>query len=142
MAAFVNALRTFSKVEHPCGQLDAQLAEVTGSAPAEDLDAFRNFDGMAGGAAQRLIHVGDQGHGFLPHALAGLHHDFGQADGVFFALHEGTATRFHVEDERVDSFGEFLAHDGSADQAGIFDRCGDIAKSIDFFVRRREGRGR
>ena len=96
---------------------------------------------MAGHAAERLVHVGDEGDNFFAHALACFDHDFGKDDGIFFALHEGAGAGFNVENERVDAFGEFLAHDGGADEADIFDGGCGVAKRVDFFVGRSDFRG-
>ena len=71
--------------------------------------------------AERLIHIGDQGHGFLAHALTGFDHDFGEANRIFLFFHECAGTRFHVQNECVDALRKLLAHDGSADETDIFD---------------------
>ena len=93
-----------------------------------------DFVGVASETAERLVHVSDEGDGFFAHAFGGFDHQLGQADGVFFSLHEGAGAGFDVEHQRIDSFGKFLAHDGGADQANIFDRGGDVAQGVDFFV--------
>ena len=140
-AAFVDGLGAFAEKKHPGGKLEAQFAEIGRAAAAEYFDALDDFIGMAGHAAERLVHVGDQRDHFLAHALAGLDHDFGEADGIFFALHERAGTGFDVEDQRVNAFGKLLAHDRGADETDIFDGGGDIAQGVDFLVGRSDFRG-
>src|SRR5205823_14353515 len=53
---------------------------------------------------------------------------------IFFFLHERARTGFHVENERVDPFRQFLAHDRSANQVRALDRASHIAKCVEFAV--------
>src|ERR1700676_1718980 len=96
---------------------------------------------MAGHAAERLVHVGNERDNFFAHTHAGFHHEFRQQHGIFFALHKGAGTSFNIENESVDAFGKFFAHDGGADEADIFDGGGRVAEGVDFFVGRGDFRG-
>ena len=87
-------------------------------------------------SSERLIHVGDQRHGFLSHSASGFDHQRSQPHSVFFLLHERAGTRFYIEHERVDPFCKLLAHDGGANQAYVFDCRSHVAQRIDLFVRR------
>jgi hypothetical protein len=49
---------------------------------AENLQALGHFQAVADGAAQRLVHVGDERGHFLAHAPAGIDHHLGQMFGV------------------------------------------------------------
>ena len=96
---------------------------------------------MAGHSAERLVHIGDERDNFFAHAPASFHHEFGEQDGIFLALHKGAGTSFDVKDESVDAFGKFFAHDGGTNETDVFDGGGGIAKSVDFFVGRSDFRG-
>ena len=133
-AAILDGFGAVAEKKHPGGKLDAQLDEIGGTSAVENLDAFSNFVRMAGHAAKRLVHVGNKSDDFLFHALAGFDHEFGEENGIFFALHEGAGTGFDVENEGVDAFGEFFAHDGGTDEADIFDSGSGVAQGVDFFV--------
>ena len=141
LAAFFEGLGAFAEKKHPCGKFDAQFAEFRSAAAAENIDALGDFVGVAGHAAKWLVHIGNERDDFFAHALAGFDHDFSEANGIFFAFHEGTRAGFDVEDESVDAFRKFLAHDRSADETDIFDRGSNIAERVDFFVGRGDFRG-
>src|ERR1700719_3190922 len=136
LAAFFDAFGAVAKEEHPCGEFQTQFAKIGGAATTQDVDALDDFVGVTGGAAERLVHIGDERDNFLSHALSGFDHHLGKVDSVFFALHESAGADFDVENESVDAFGEFLAHDGAADETDIFDGAGGVAQGIDFLVRR------
>src|SRR6267378_122773 len=96
---------------------------------------------MARHAAKRLIHSGDKGYHFLAHALSGFDHDLSKANRIFLFLHEGAGARFHVKDQGVNAFGEFLAHDRRADETDILDGRSNVTERVDFFVGRSNLRG-
>src|ERR1700676_1855045 len=139
-AAVVEGLCAVAKKKHPGGKFDAQFDEISWAAAAEYVDAFGDFIGVSGHAAERLVHVGDESDNFFAHAPASFDHEVRQLRGIFFALHKGAGTGFDVEDKSVDAFGEFFAHDGGADEADIFHGGGGIAERVDFFVSRRDFR--
>src|SRR5277367_431177 len=104
MAAFFKGFGAFAEKKHPGGKLDAQFNKIGRAAAAENIDALGDFVGVASHAAKRLAHIGDERDNLFAHALAGLDHEFGEADSIFFALHEGTGTGFDVEDKSIDAF--------------------------------------
>src|SRR6267143_1702545 len=108
-AAFFHALRSLTEIEHPGGEFEAQVTNIGGATAVEDLYGLGDFIRMARHAAKRLIHAGDVRHHFFAHALPGLHHDFGEANGIFLFLHESAGARLHVQHQGVNAFGEFLA---------------------------------
>src|ERR1700730_7844361 len=132
--AFFEALGAFTEIEHPRGELDAQLVKVGGASAIQHVDALDYFGGMTRGATERLVHVGDESDDFLAHALASFDHDFGEADSVLFELHEGARAGLDIKNEGVDAFGELFAHDGSANEADVFHRAAGVAEGVDFFV--------
>src|SRR6267378_2257930 len=79
-AAFFHALGSLPEIEHPRGKFDAQVTQIGWAAAFEDFDGLGDFVRMAGHSAKRLIHVGDERYYFFAHALAGFHHDFGEAN--------------------------------------------------------------
>src|SRR6266568_7837880 len=56
-AGFVEGLHALAKVEHPGRKLDAERAKIFRAATAEHFNAFDNLQGVAGDAAERLIHI-------------------------------------------------------------------------------------
>src|SRR5579859_889370 len=141
MAAFVESLGALAEEKHPSGEFDAQFREIGWAAAAENVNALDDFSRMTGHAAERLVHIGDEGDDFFTHALAGFDHDFGESNGIFLPLHERAGASFDVEYESVNPFGQFLAHDRRADKADIFDGGCGIAEGVDFFVSRSDFRG-
>src|SRR5712664_185247 len=133
-AAFFHALRSLTEIEHPRGEFEAQVSEIGRAVSFEYLDGLRDFVRMARHAAKRLIHVGDEGHHFFAHALAGFDHDFGQSNRIFLFLHECARACLHIEHQRVNAFRKFLAHDGSANQADILDGRSYVTERVDFLV--------
>ena len=91
-------------------------------------------------APERLIHVRNQRHHFLAHALPGFHHHLGQPDGIFFFLHKRARAGFDIQHQRIDSFGKFLAHNRRANEPHIFNRRSDVAQCVEFLIRRRNFR--
>ena len=51
--------------------------------------------------------------------------------GVFVGGHEGAGAGFDVEDEGVEVFGEFLAHDAGGDEVGGLDGAGVVAQGVE-----------
>ena len=101
----------------------------------ETLNRFNHLRGVARGAAERLIHRRELGpHGFAASATHG-HHRPSERQGVFLAFHEGPFAKFHIEDQRVDSFRQFLAHDTGANKWDALDRAGDIPQGVKFAIR-------
>ena len=109
-AAFFDGLRSLTEIKHPRREVEAQVAQIGRPAASEDFDGFSDFVRMPGHAAQRLIHAGDQGDDFFAHALAGFNHDFREANRIFLFLHERAGTCLDVQNQCVNTFGEFLAH--------------------------------
>src|SRR5882762_1947441 len=79
-APFFHAIRSLTEIEHPRGEFDARVTQIGGAAAFEDFDGLGDFVRMPGHTAKRLIHIGDERHHFFAHALAGFHHDFGEAN--------------------------------------------------------------
>ena len=86
----------FSSRLRAAATVDSRLARTSNSAPSSSVtsiksagpfalqrvDRFVDFDGVAGHAAERLIHVGQQGGGLHAHALADVDHRLGQRAGI------------------------------------------------------------
>ena len=89
---------------------------------------------MAGGAAERLVHRGEQRADGFAAGLADRDHGTGEGERVVLLFHEGALAELHVEHERVDALGEFLAHDAGADERDALDGAGDIAERVELLV--------
>src|SRR2546425_8272795 len=133
-AGFVKGLHALAKVEHPSGELDGERAKIFRAATAEHFDAFDNLQGVAGDAAERLIHIGYKSNDLFAEAAAGIDHQLGEAHGIFLTLDEGARTKLHVENQRVNAFGQLLAHDRGADEGMILDGGRNIAQGVNFLV--------
>ena len=123
-----------SQIKHPPRQLETKSARVGRPAAAENFQRFDDFERVTSGTAQRLIHIGDQRDDALAHACAGFDEQFREVCGVLGSFHKCAGAGFHIEHESVNSFGKFLAHDRSANQAGAFDRTGHIAQGVHFLI--------
>src|SRR5690348_4501621 len=128
--------------EHPSGELDAKRAQIGRPAIVQDFQAFCDFERVANGVAERLVHVGYERNDAFAHVLSGVHKQLGERNGVFFILHERAVAGFHVEHERIKPLGEFFRHDGSADQAGTLHRAGYITQSVEALIGRSNFRSR
>ena len=121
-------------MQHPAGGFEAEFAQIWRSGVAQNFHYFDDLERVADHVAQRLIHVGDHRDDLFTHALAGLDHELGEEGSVFLVFHERARAGFHVEHERIDSFRQFLAHDGRADQVWTLDRAGDVAEGVEFAI--------
>src|SRR5204863_10088389 len=72
LPALVQRSSLVAEIEHPRGKLNAEVAEISGSATLEHLDAFDDFERVANVPPSWLIHTGDQ----RDHALAAAHSGF------------------------------------------------------------------
>ena len=122
------------EVEHPAGEDVGEVDEVGGHGVAvllHDVDALPDLDPVAGEAAEGLVHGGEEGDGAGAGGFAGLDHEFGEEFGFFVGGHEGAGADLDVEDEGVEVFGEFLAHDAGGDEEGRFDGAGVVAEGVE-----------
>ena len=122
------------EVEHPAGKDVCEFDEIGGHGMAvllHDVDALPYFNPVAGEAAERLVHAGEECDGASAGRLAGLDHKPGEEFGAFVGGHEGPGADFDVEDQSVEAFGELLAHDAGGDEEGGFYSAGVIAESVE-----------
>ena len=129
--------RHASSRQHPRGQLDRNLDQIARAAALQHVEAFDDLEGIAHGAAERLLHRGN--HGLGPHArrVADRDERFGEPPRVGLGLHERAAAGLDVEDERVDALRDLLAHDRRADERNALDRRRHVTKCVELLVRRR-----
>ena len=94
-----------------------------------------DLERVARGAAEGLVHVGDERGDLLAHAAADRDHRLGQRlASPSKALHEGAVAGLHVEHERVDALGHLLAHDRGGDERQALDRGRDVAQRVELAV--------
>ena len=67
----------------------------------------------------------------VPEASPVCDHELGEEFGFLVGGHEGAGADFDVEDESVEAFGEFLAHDAGGDEVGRFDGAGVVAEGVE-----------
>ena len=122
--------------KHPARQFQAQVTQVGRAAPVKHFEHLDDLEGVAHGAAERLIHVRDQRNHALAHARARLDQKIGKMRGILFALHECARAHFHVQHKRVDPLRQLLAHDRAANQGRAFHRGGDVAQGVQLLIGR------
>jgi hypothetical protein len=110
----------------------SRRSSLSAGAAAQQFDGLDQLDPVAGGAAQGLAHVGEQGHGAGSGGFGGGHHQGGEILGVFLLAEECAGAGFYVEDQGVEAGGELsCSEDGGADEAGAFDGAGAVAQCIE-----------
>ncbi len=125
---------TSGEMEHPAGEDVGEFDEVGGHGMPvllHDVDALPDFDPVAGEAAERLVHAGEERDGARVGGFAGLHHKLGEIFRLFIGRHEGPGADFDIENESVEALGEFLAHDTGGDEEGRFDGAGVVAQGVE-----------
>src|SRR5579864_1201721 len=125
-------------MEHPSGKMKAKFTQILRALASQNFHDLDHFKRVANHLPEWLIHVRNQRDDLLSHALARLHHKFSEESRILFALHEGTGACLHIEHERVDALGEFLAHDRCANQIRTLDRSGYVAQRVEFSIRWRD----
>lgn len=95
-----------------------------------------HLDRVADGVAIGLVHVGHQGGGLLAGRFRRLHQGGSERCGRWLRLHESAGATFNVENEAVDSFGEFLAHDACHDERVALHGAGHVAQGVHLAVGR------
>ena len=98
----------------------------------QGLRDFHDFERVADGVAERLIHVRDQRlDSLVAHAAADTDHHLRKPAGFHLLLHECACADLDVENQRIETDGELLRHDGRSDQRNGFDGAGGIAQGIE-----------
>ena len=118
----------------------ARVSSTTSGGPAtgQHLDRLAHLERIAGGQAQRRLHVGQQGHGPDAGVRAESHHRLGELTRLAELLHEGPGPDLDVEHERTGALGDLLAHDRRGDERHARDGARDVAQRIELLVGRRE----
>ena len=126
--------------QHLLGERVGDFHRIGRAATFEALDGFGDFERVADGATERLLHRGEnRARGF---AHRGRHRDecLREFTRLRFFFHERAAAEFHVEHEYVDALGEFFREDAAADQRDALDGRRHVAQRIKFFVGGRQFR--
>ena len=132
------------EVEHPAGEDIGERDEVVGhgvSMLLHDVDAFPDFDPVAGEAAEGLVHAGEKGDSASVGGFSGFNHELCEEFGFFVGGHEGAGAYFDVEDEGVEAFGEFFAHDAGGNEERRFYGAGVVAEGVEDAVGGHDGGG-
>src|SRR5215217_4515504 len=102
------------------------------------MHALADFEGVADGSPQGIVHVRDQGRCIDTKVLAQAHEEIGQLASFFRGLHECPRAALHVVEKVTCSCGGLLGDDRGADKRQRVYRAGRIAERVDLLVRRRE----
>ncbi len=125
------------QAEHLSTQAQGKVAQVSRPAAAQGLDGFRNLQGVAHRATERLTHIGHV-RDRLP---AGLGANGDQESSQGFALRlrvdEGAASDLHVQDDGVRPRRQLLAHHAAGDERHRVHRGGGVAERVQRLVRGR-----
>ena len=114
------------------------FAQARGRIVAQGAAGFGHFQGVADGAAQRLVHIGDQGDHIAPGGAPDGHHFLGQLArlGVFGG--EGAAAHFDIQHDALGAAGQLLAHDAGGNQGDAVDRRRHVTQGVELAIGRRE----
>ena len=127
--------------QHLAGQRHGQLGDVGGPPPLQGLEALDDFQRVADGTTEWSFHRGQHGPRGQSNPPANLHHRTRQLTGLGGGLHERAPPDLDVEDQRIGTLGDLLAHDGGRDQRHALDRARDVAKRVELLVGWRQVRG-
>ena len=100
----------------------------------EKIDRIQDFNGVAGGPRQGLVHVGDQGAGGHAGAVGDRHQALRQRAGVLVGGHERAGAGLDVEHQAGEPGGELLGQDRGGNQRDRFDRRGHVADRVQALV--------
>src|SRR5262249_29149555 len=89
LCPFRDAVGNTSQLQHPARQVKAQFTQILRPVTPQDFYNFYHFQCITNHFSEGLIHVGDQSHDLLTHALACFHHKFGKKSCILFFFHEG-----------------------------------------------------
>ena len=104
----------------------------------EVIDGLADLHRVAGGAAQHLIHVGEQRRGGHPVAPRDVDDRSGQLAGLLHAGQECPRADLDVHHQGVQPGGELLGEDGADDQRDRLDRARRVADGVQTAVGGRE----
>ena len=123
-----------AEMEHPGGEVKREGTKVfseRGALVTEQVVGFEEFDPVAGGGAKRLAHVGEQGDGACAGGVGGGDKQSGKVFGFGGITQKSSGAGFDIENERIQSGGEFFAEDGGADERGRLDGGSAVAKGVE-----------
>lgn len=93
--------------EHFSGESEDQRFDAgSGLLAAQKIQTMHDFQRVACGIGQGLVHVGDEGRGFDACAIGDFYEGAGQLLGFVGALHEGAIAEFDVQHQRFKARGE------------------------------------
>ncbi len=120
--------------DHLGGEVEREFAEIVANAATQDFAGFDDFEAVADVCAEGLAHIGEQGDHLFVHVESDGYELLCEFAGFVDIFHKSAVAEFDVEDEAVDIFREFFAHDARRDQGDGFDGGGDIAQCVEFAV--------
>ncbi|OPZ82146.1 MAG: hypothetical protein BWY77_00309 [bacterium ADurb.Bin431] len=119
---------------HPEGVGD--LHEVFRSASLQGLEHLAHLEPVAGGVAERLVHVCDHGHGWQAVQSGCMDDALGQGLGAADLGHKGSPAALDIHHQAVDAFGEFFTENAGGDERDGGDGGGAVAQGVDALVGR------
>ena len=122
------------------GERIGDFHRIGRAATFEALDGFGDFERVANGATERLLHRGENRACGFAHGGRHRHERQRKFARLRFFLHERAAAKFHVEYEHIDALSEFFGENAAADQRDALDGRRHVAQRVKFFVRRRQFR--
>ncbi len=113
--------------ERECHPVKARVALRCG----QIVDGVADFDRIAGGAGERLVHIGDERDGREPGAAGHGGDAFRQLARALERRHEGAGPRLYIHDESLKPGGELLRQDRGGDERDRFDRRRHVADGVE-----------
>src|SRR5919108_4912274 len=114
---------------------DDELAEVGRPRALQRVQDLAHLEGVAHGAAERLVHVGQLADDLAVRRAAELDHGPGQLARVVERLYEGAVADLDVEDDGVGAAGDLLGHDRGRDQGDDVHGGRHVAERVEPLVR-------
>ncbi len=115
-------------------EVDAEIAESTGFFAFEDSDGFFDFESVACGSSEGLIHIADDSFDFEARGGADLFKGGGETACFGGGFHESAGTGFDIESDDFGSAGDLFAEDATDDQREAGDGSGDITQGVKRFI--------
>ena len=109
-----------------------------GPSPRSVSRASSTSSALPDGAAERLLHVGQEARHLAPGPDADLPHLLGEHTCVVERLHERSVADLDVEHDRLGARGELLRHDRARNEGDDVDGCRDVAERVELLVGRNQ----
>lgn len=131
--------RQAAEQQHLGAERDGDLMEARLAAAAgQVIERIGDLERIAGGARQRLVHVGEQRRGRQAGIIGDADERLRQRARLRRLGQEGAGAELHIHGKAVQAGRELLGQDRGSDQRQRFDRRRDVADGVEALVGRRQ----